>query len=613
MQKLFFSTIEEVFKHLEEEGYKYKFPSDIGNLFIPFKDKNNLECISEFETIIFNHLYITDENTIIESCICIDSNKNKYTNIEINNLSNNFYVYLKQREDESNHPFLKSYYSHLLWKLPTNTIEKKEKIKYAKTAINSYLELIKIYQTDLNVENVDNKICDAIKNTCMITIEINHSDKETIIKNILSSVNFIYRQNNICLAGIINYFVENYKNFKNQLSDINLQEICFNSANRLLEEKSFKEVAFKTIIFFRIGEKIDQKLNTFKYNWQLEIAKVYEKMSIERQDLANCIFCLKALNIYLSLKIENKIQETSQRYKQLISSRALFQSHQIIDVSSHINTFKTMIEELSEKNINEVLQELSSENSILVISSEIKVEDDNDFLNQLPISVLDDNGHISQQFEGEELKKYKKLRFYDILLDIYYNSFAHNLFYELVKTKKLTFITLVDFLDQNTWLGQGITKMVNGFTYQYRWLDFLKPSLQNYFEEINKMLENTEYQLNTILFIDSLTSKIEGIIRDILELNGEITFEPKKKDKDLTVTILLHNLFEHQSIKMFIKEDDLFFLKFLMVEKAGYNIRNKVSHCLMRYEDYNIKIADLLLIALLRLSYYKPTNHNATA
>ena len=59
-----------------------------------------------------------------------------------------------------------------------------------------------------------------------------------------------------------------------------------------------------------------------------------------------------------------------------------------------------------------------------------------------------------------------------------------------------------------------------------------------------------------------------------------------------------------EPIKKLFDQDDLLFFKFLLVEKAGYNLRHKVAHSLMLFQDYNINYMHLLILAILRLGKY---------
>ena len=51
-------------------------------------------------------------------------------------------------------------------------------------------------------------------------------------------------------------------------------------------------------------------------------------------------------------------------------------------------------------------------------------------------------------------------------------------------------------------------------------------------------------------------------------------------------------------------EDDLLFLRFLLTEDSGYDLRNRIAHCLLLADDYSMHYMHLLLLALLKLSRY---------
>ena len=72
-------------------------------------------------------------------------------------------------------------------------------------------------------------------------------------------------------------------------------------------------------------------------------------------------------------------------------------------------------------------------------------------------------------------------------------------------------------------------------------------------------------------------------------------------EKDITA--LLHE----QSIMDFIGDDNLLFFKFLLIEKAGYNLRHRTAHSLMILNEYTIDLANLLFIAVLKLAQYDLT------
>ena len=106
-----------------------------------------------------------------------------------------------------------------------------------------------------------------------------------------------------------------------------------------------------------------------------------------------------------------------------------------------------------------------------------------------------------------------------------------------------------------------------------------------------------------MLPIDSLTLKIEGILRDYCNNVGIVTFfqrtdknGTKVQEKDINALLHEPELADHFS------NDDILLFKFILVEKTGYNLRHKVAHSLMSYADYDISIIHILLLILLRLS-----------
>ena len=130
---------------------------------------------------------------------------------------------------------------------------------------------------------------------------------------------------------------------------------------------------------------------------------------------------------------------------------------------------------------------------------------------------------------------------------------------------------------------------------------------------------NPNYSPNLVLSIDSLTLKIEGLIRDICQFSGVTTFymTKDKKGRSIAREKDIHALLYEEPIKELFDEDDLLFLKFLLVEKAGYNLRHKVAHSLMLFQEYSINHMHLLILALLRLGKYDfvkkedGTSHNS--
>ena len=119
---------------------------------------------------------------------------------------------------------------------------------------------------------------------------------------------------------------------------------------------------------------------------------------------------------------------------------------------------------------------------------------------------------------------------------------------------------------------------------------------------------------NLVLPIDSLILKIEGLLRDMCEFSGLATFRQTtdKKGRSIVREKDLHTLLYEDKIKELFDEDDLLFFKYLLVEQAGLNLRHRIAHSLLYFQEYNLDIMHLLIMALLRIGKYDFTKKEDT-
>ncbi len=72
----------------------------------------------------------------------------------------------------------------------------------------------------------------------------------------------------------------------------------------------------------------------------------------------------------------------------------------------------------------------------------------------------------------------------------------------------------------------------------------------------------------------------------------------------MTVEKDLDQLLREQVVASLFDKDDLLFFRFLFVEHAGYALRHRVAHALMRPQDYSLRAALYLILAVLRIGRY---------
>jgi len=151
-----------------------------------------------------------------------------------------------------------------------------------------------------------------------------------------------------------------------------------------------------------------------------------------------------------------------------------------------------------------------------------------------------------------------------------------------------------------------------GRDYSFNWLSQITGSLIEYFVQLKNIIHNQNYFPDLVMPTDSLTVKIEGLVRDLCGLNGITTFmqTKDKNDKLIIKEKDLNMLLREEEIEKIFNPDDLLLFKYLLVEKKGYNLRHKVAHGLMHFSNYSIDNLHLLFICLLKLGMYDFTKKN---
>ena len=568
--------------------------------------------IAQWETNIFNFTLIggkigpiimrTDENgDIIE-----------YPNINL--INDKCCDYLASRFDWTSNPKLKSRYGHILWFSP------KKIGKFAQIAIESYLDLIKIYEEKDLLEpqkHYGHYVLESIKNAYFLARNVNDGHLEEVTKSKIKSLIFHFNQKStssfMLKIGLIELMLNERITFKKE-DFIAIQHICIQMA----EDKNNSKNLHAVIHLFELGEKIDKKLGANTLNWRLFIAESYElwMKQTEQNALIAIDFCQKALENYRLIKNKDKIEELERKYVQLKSSIKLETIEFKYDTKEHIEYCRRLAKDIAKHNPEEIIGFLMCNKALLPTYKDIESLartriKENPVSNLFPLKILDNNGHTAQHFYGEdEMLYYNILDIYKLSLEMGYLDKIHTVILEVILTKKLSAKIFLDFLMKYAWFSKTTTKnLPNGRTLKYNWLNLIAPAILEYFNQIEYSLMSKSYP-NLVLPLDSLTLKIEGLVREMCEYKGINTFYEYKDKKgnmiirEKDINALLHE----QIMNEMLDEDDLILLKFLLVEKAGYNLRHNIAHALIKFDDYSIDYMNLLILALLRLCKYSTSS-----
>lgn len=227
---------------------------------------------------------------------------------------------------------------------------------------------------------------------------------------------------------------------------------------------------------------------------------------------------------------------------------------------------------------------------------------DNGLIGTLPLSCLDRYGNTVKTYTPAEGKFWSTYSFFFKIGTLK----MLKLFMAAIDSQKLSYDSVLNYLEK-TWLNEPIERNYNGKKICVVPLDTVKPGLKRIFDEL-KQAEGS-YIPDYVTIIDSLTLKIEGLLRFFIEKLKIPTFAKRRsKDGDVIMEKLFDDIIadlkgtpERPSI--FVK-DHLTMLKYVMSEKIGWNLRNEVAHSLLQIEDYSLDKVVVLFCLILKLSKY---------
>lgn len=606
-----FSDLESAYKHLEENPLDYKHLHQIAEIFQKIRDemhkkqKAEEEAKAQWEIDIFN---FSIENNIVRPLYMMVNDKGEEIRYpSYDRFIDITYDYIIERLSSTAHPLLKARYAHILWFSP------KKHGKYAEIGIDAYLELVKLYEQkdrEKPQEHFGLDTLNAIRNALFLSLDSNNENRLSLSKTEVKRLIFSFNSESSSLfalrAGLISLML-NQKGVFSKDDFIGLSEMCFNFAEGLAE-------SHKSITMLELGEKIDQKLGTIRHDWKKSIAECYEKMmrpNIEKNKLVAIKFCQDALKYYRQLNDSRKIEELEAIYDELKDKVEFKEFKMELNLEECIKTFEKKAKEIAQHSSEEIYWLLALNKNLLPKHAEMKslaekILKEHPIQGIFPIGIIDERGHNVQYFSSEEeMTYYHTLNQYQLYLETQHIPLINAIILEALKEKKMTFSSLIDYFRQHSWFGKTVKKKIQNQEIEYDWINQLAPSLLEYFKQMEYLFASGKYP-NLVLCVDSLIVKIEGLLRDLCNYSGIFTFfqttdyqgRTVYREKDLNA--LLHE----GKIRELFDEDELLFFKFVLVEKAGYNLRHKIAHSLIFFGEYRINYIHLLILMLLKIGKF---------
>ena len=604
-----FENLNELYEFIEENALNYEY-SDLGDLFLKLKkSKKNKDLQKKAQWEIDFFYFNTHMGEITPSISKISDDGKKHLFPNLNNFDEDAYNYLIERLNNTNNPLLKACYANILWNSPN------KHRKYAEIAVNSYLELVQLYEKK-DLKEIDNnyglKIVESISNAYKIALSSRYNVEKvkSDIKRLIHNFNFNSNNSLYLRRNLIELMLNEKKIFIKE-DFIGINDILWKMSEKSTVENDYQ----KTLLLLDLGIKVENKLDTDKFSWEKSIAESYESLmddADKNDDNARLYFCENALKHYINLKDDVKISELEKKYLSFKNSRKLKKIETPVDLTETLDRCREIADEIIQDDSIGVIQYLMHNENILPKLKEVEKFVDEEmsgyFSSNLPTSSLDHNGHVSQHFsEPDEMRYYNILKHYQMTIELNTINLLNTVFITAITENKLSYDILVEFLIEKSWVGKTIEKKLpKGEISQKNWLNTICPSLYEYFNLMILSLLDPNYDQNFVLIIDSLTLKLEGLLRDICQRLGIATFY-QTQDKEKRVIARekdINALLREEKLKELFTEDELMFFKFLLVEKAGYNIRHKIAHSLMDDNEYQMGIFHLLLLMMLRLGKY---------
>ncbi|ADV48027.1 hypothetical protein Celal_0688 [Cellulophaga algicola DSM 14237] len=437
------------------------------------------------------------------------------------------------------------------------------------------------------------------------------------LDQIINSVSNTHNEWNITLDGTLRVLIdlsrltsEYFKVFKNKV-DYDKILLKNNKGAEELERTDTWGAIYVTDLNIDIAKKTDKEIDRYlEYK-----AELYLKLSDNAENgnnMAAVTFTEKALRLYQQIKKKEKISEVEKKYSEQRGKFKLATIRQDFPKEHTDQITKNIKEIVSAGNENDIIHYLivtpwyNKIENIQLMADDTKKR--NPFMSMLGSSILDKYGNTIDTFQTEEEKDaFNFWQSYGFNFQIGTQT-MHQFFLEAYKADKISYDSILTYLEK-TWFNEPIIRNYNGETYGIVPIDLIKPGIKRVFIELDSYSADNEYELDYVTITDSLVLKIETLIRNFCEKIEIATFKTRQKGKEeLVMEKLLDDLLadikSSDSNHTRFDEEDRIFIKYVLSEKAGLNLRNQVAHGLMDINEYSFSNIILLLSIILKISKY---------
>ena len=606
-------TIDDLYLILEQKALLMTRNWDITDVLVAYRNQaitDEEKQLAQWELECF--LFTIRGNSIFSYSYSTGQNVGEVRQFpELDAYQQHAFAYLKKRASEAKNPLLAARYNHLIWKAPKGVKSK----THAEGAVKAYLvviqEFIDLFDQDADGENyaqVSQKLENLIELVAEVKVQI--PALKDLIDRILYKIQSVpfYVKHSLLKHMLESSTIFKPADFENALS---VFELALSEGNGKSDSFLWIHNYFETAILIarKTGSDIKIWFNLLG-DMHANIAKAEvkpDRMWLKLKSFASAVEAYQnAGNNLRKKEIEQLIFELKPQVQ--LPTVRLKKSEQEIEAFNIVSKYikkecEQLLQEPSEVIYAHLISGWFFPSKETIAKQTAKVKSSLDFFTVIQ---FDRNKNIRN--EKNDVSKNKQ--FYEGYQNYLYHitlQYLHMTFIPGIKSGRLTFKNFIAFLAENTWLGKPYIKTdLGGGQLEINWLTLISPAICDYFMQVQSWVlsQNSSYAPNFVLCIDSLTLKMEGLLRNFAErLNISTTIGGKKGTQEAYVNHVLDN----EIIQQYFDADDIQFFKYLFANEGGMNLRNNVAHCFYNFLDYNLDKMHLLLAALIRLAKYDVT------
>ena len=519
---------------------------------------------------------------------------------DIKTLTDEDIKYLSSYLSISNNQYIKAKINHFLFM----KAKCKNKVNFAHDAIDYYFDLINQF-----IESEENdwfELSQLYNNLIDLVFKVNYKIEDTenfSIKVIKTSKQYVLVRDALC------FLIEKVKKKKLKKSVLNgFINICKTNIKNSKDNISWIEC------FVKLGREISKIQNGNVQQWDLLQAKAYENemkkaQKINNNGIVSAHWCEKSIAFYKKAKNKLKAEKLFKKYNELCKTIQYAEiNSEPYDLTNNIEKIKALIDK---SNSAEILNELLFA-FIPKYKKNKKIAEKNlgtSLSNFFPATYTDIYGQVIGYVTSDNDKfKHELWEIYKINFEYSSILLQHYIKYAFMQNK-LNASVLLGYLE-TTWFRATMTKhLPEKQLLTYQWLEHIEQLIISYFDKLQKYLIDSNFRLTFINEVDSLTLKIEGILRDIVEFAQIKNFQVRKfvkdkNDRQISNWKTINELLWDPLIFNILNEDDIWFMRYFLTDYL--DVRNNIAHCLVLspYQDQYYKSFEWLLIILLRLSKY---------